>query len=620
MKHLLSSLTLFFFLVAKIYGQDESPNILWITTEDHGPHLGAYGDEYAHTPNIDAFAGHSLRYDVAWSDAPVCAPARTSIITGVYPTSLGAQHMRSEVAYPDFITKYPVLLRQAGYYTTNNYKEDYNLITHQTSDVWDESSPQAHYRNRDEGQPFFAVFNLMESHEGRIWARTELPYHDPAKVPVPPYHPDIPEVRRDWAQYYHSIYRADERVGEILDELEKKGLAEETIVFFYSDHGGGMPRNKRWPYNSGLHVPLIVHIPEKYQHLAPQEYEPGSSTERHVSFVDLAPTLLSLIGVEPPEWMHGSAFMGIYEKDSREYLFGFRGRMGTRYDMVRSVRRDNYIYIRNYNPHLIYGQYEPYMWQMETLRIWENTYQNGELEEPQTYFWESKPAEEFYDLYNDPHEVNNLIDSTEYLHIIEEFQGALREHIMSTRDTGFLHEGEMHWRANEYALTIYEMAKKDEIYPLERIYEFAEIAADRDLSNMPVILNGFDDYDPAIRYWSVMGVLIRGEKAFNEASEQIRFLLNDENPTVKIAAAKTIIEFDEDEQVENAIETLLQLTPPKENGAYISVSSMSALVDVNEIYLDKIKDKIKNIQREDPLAPERHNHYVRSYIDRIIEN
>jgi arylsulfatase A-like enzyme len=251
----------------------DKPNILWLTTEDHGPHLGVYGDPYAHTPAMDSFAEKSLRYNLAWSDAPVCAPARTAIITGVYPTSTGGQHMRSDVLLPDFMKKYPVYLREAGYYTTNNSKTDYNVTGHER--VWDESSGEAHWKNREEGQPFFAIFNFMESHESRIRNRTELPHHDPGLAPVPPYHPDQPEVRRDWAQYYHGVSNADRRIQNKLDELEEAGLADETIVFIYSDHGSGMPRSKRWPNNQGLHVPLLVHIPEKYVILLRMTIYPG---------------------------------------------------------------------------------------------------------------------------------------------------------------------------------------------------------------------------------------------------------------------------------------------------------------------------------------------------------
>jgi len=601
-----------------VYSQDEQdrPNILWLTTEDHGPHLGVYGDKYAHTPAMDAFAEKSLRYNIAWSDAPVCAPARTAIITGVYPTSLGGEHMRSDVTLPEFMKKYPVLLRKAGYYTTNNSKTDYNVTGHET--VWHESSPEAHYRNREEGQPFFAIFNFMESHESRIRNRTELPHHDPDEAPIPPYHPDTPEVRRDWAQYYHSIYEADRRIQEKLDELEAEGLADETIVFIYSDHGSGMPGHKRWPNNQGLHVPLILHVPDKYQHLAPEEYLPGRGSDRPVGFSDLAPTLLSIIGTEPPDWMQGKAFMGLHEDEPRNQLFGFRGRMDERYDFIRSVRNDRYIYIRNYMPHLIYGQYIGYMWITVTTQVWDQMYQAGELEWPQTYFWEPKPEEELYDLKNDPYEVNNLADSDEHRYIKEELQGALRDHMITTRDAGFLHEGEMHRRANEHDLTIYEMAQDDTLYPLERIIDFAEVAATRDMSALSQVLKGIEDDDPAIRYWSVLGVLIRGEEAFSTASEQICVALNDENPIVQVSAAKVLVEFGSAEEKRTAVERLLELAPADKENAFISIAALNILSELDDEYLERIKPDIRDIAVDDPNLPGRPNDYVHRLVSEIL--
>ncbi|HRX79964.1 MAG TPA: sulfatase, partial [Pirellulaceae bacterium] len=233
------------------------PNVLWITSEDNGPHLGCYGDDYATTPNLDALAARGMIYRTCWSNAPVCAPARTTIISGMYPTSLGAEHMRSMTQLPDAFKMYPVYLREAGYYCTNNSKEDYNVKP--TGEVWDDSSGKAHWKKRADGQPFFAIFNHTISHESKLRTRPHKAVHDAAKVRVPAYHPDTPEVRQDWAQYYDRITEMDALAGENLQEIAAAGLADDTIVFYYGDHGSGMPRSKRWPYNSGLQVPLIVY-------------------------------------------------------------------------------------------------------------------------------------------------------------------------------------------------------------------------------------------------------------------------------------------------------------------------------------------------------------------------
>jgi arylsulfatase A-like enzyme len=270
------------------------PNILWITSEDHGPQMGCYGDRFATTPNVDKLAARGMIYTRAWSCAPVCAPARTVLISGMYATSTGSEHMRSLVPYPAARKMYPQLLHEAGYYCSNNAKEDYNLD--KAGKVWDDSSRKAHWKDRKPGQPFFAIFNSEKSHESRIRVRPHTQIHDPAKVRVPAYHPHTPEVRQDWAQYYDVVSEADADAGQRLRELEEAGLAESTIVFYFGDHGSGMPRCKRWPYNSGLHVPLVVYIPEQFKDLRPPEYTPGGKSDRLASFVDFAPTLLSLLG------------------------------------------------------------------------------------------------------------------------------------------------------------------------------------------------------------------------------------------------------------------------------------------------------------------------------------
>ena len=300
--------------------------------------------------------------------------------------------MRSKTRLPAGMKMFPQYLREAGYYCTNNAKEDYNL--EKPGKVWDESSSEAHWKNRQAGQPFFAVFNYTVTHESQIRRRPHTPVHPPEDVRVPAYHPDTIEVRRDWAQYYDKMTEMDAAVGERLRELAEARLAADTIIFYYGDHGPGMPRSKRWPYDSGLRVPLIVHVPEKFRALASFDYGAGETSERLVSFVDLAPTMLSLVGIRPPETLQGHAFMGLYEAPPQPYAFGFRDRMDERYDMVRSVRDARFIYIRNYLPHRIYGQHVSYMFLTPTTAIWKRLYDQGVLEPPRTFFWETKPPEE----------------------------------------------------------------------------------------------------------------------------------------------------------------------------------------------------------------------------------
>jgi len=324
----------------------ELPNILWITSEDNSPFLGCYGDKNATTPNLDQLAREGFRYTNAYANCPVCSPARNTIITGVYAASNGNEQMRSAYRTSELIQSYSALLMEEGYYCTNNVKTDYNTSSIDPAEVWDESSDKAHYKNRPEGKPFFAIFNLMESHESSIFppgamfgrpSERTIPKHNPAAMELPPYHPDIPEMRHDWATYYDKVEIMDKRVGELLRELEALGEADNTIVFYYADHGGVLARSKRYVYESGTRVPFIVRIPEKYKHLFPGE-GPGSEVDRNISFVDLAPTLMSLVGAEIPEYMQGGAFLGTQLSREPEYVHMTRQRMDERIDMASSIR------------------------------------------------------------------------------------------------------------------------------------------------------------------------------------------------------------------------------------------------------------------------------------------
>ncbi|MFG0255668.1 MAG: sulfatase, partial [Rhodopirellula sp. JB053] len=389
--------------------QPPRPNILWLTSEDNGPELGCYGDEYADTPNIDQLASRSLRYRTCWSNAPVCAPARTTIISGMHATSLGGQHMRCSVGLPNDIKVYPLVLRVAGYYCTNHTKTDYNFDPSDQDAGWHESGKKAHWRNRpSEDTPFFSVFNYTISHESKIRNKPHTLVHDPAKANLPKYHPDTPEVRRDWAQYYDRLTEMDAMVGKAIEEINQAGLADSTIIFYYGDHGSGMPRSKRWPFNSGLQVPLLVHVPDAYRDLAPSDYIPGGVSDRLVSFVDFGPTAISLAGTHPPANMQGVPFMGRYAGEPKEYLFGYRGRMDERIDLVRTCTDGRFVYMRHFYPDRPYLKHVGFMFQTPTTRIWKQMYEAGELNDAQSKFWQVKPVEELFDFQNDPDEVDNV--------------------------------------------------------------------------------------------------------------------------------------------------------------------------------------------------------------------
>ena len=569
--------------VAPVFAQPPTdlppPNILWVSSEDNGPHLGAYGDEYATTPNLDALAARGLIYRNAWSTVPVCAPARTTIISGLYPASTGAQHMRSRSRLPDGFRFFPQYLREAGYYVTNNSKEDYNLEKPGGEGaVWHESSRQAHWRNRPEGEPFFAVFNFTVTHESQIRRRPHTRVHDPAGVRVPAYHPDTPEVRQDWAQYYDKLTEMDALVGERLAELEAAGLADDTIVFYWGDHGPGLPRGKRAALQTGLHVPLIVSIPGKYRHLAPAEYVPGGDTDRLVGFIDFAPTMLSLAGIEPPAHFQGRAFLGAHEAEPNEVIFGFSDRMDERYDLVRSVRDKRYLYARNFLIDRPYGQRLSYQMETPTTQVWLRLFQEGKLNEAQARFWREKPSEELYDLENDPDLVNNLAASSAHAAARERLALALRNHLLRIRDLSFLPEGEMHRRATAMGASPRTYGQGG--YQVERVLAAAELASDRsawDDIATDRLKRFLVDPDSAVRAWAAIGLRARGEAAVQASLAELRAALRDASAPVRIHAAEALGRFGEESDREPAVELLLASASIARNDFFDALLALNAL-------------------------------------------
>ena len=592
----------------------ERPNILWLTSEDNGPHLGCYGDAYADTPHIDALAKRSLLYLHCWSNAPVCAPARTTLISGLYPPSTGAEHMRSMTRLPRDFQMYPQILRKAGYYCTNNSKEDYNLK--KNGSVWNDSSRKAHWKNRSPQQPFFAIFNYTTSHESQLRKRPHRPIHDPDKVRVPAYHPDTEEVRRDWAQYYDKITEMDQQVGNALQEIEAAGLTEETIVFYYGDHGSGMPRNKRWPYNSGLHVPLVVHIPQKFRHLAAPDYNVGGRADRLVSFVDFAPTLLSLIGVKPPAHFQGHAFLGPHATAPQLFIYGFRGRMDERTDLVRSVRDHRYVYIRNYMPHRPYGQYLSYMFQTPTTRVWHALFQQNQLTAVQSHFWKPKPTEELYDLQKDPDEVRNLAQSPDHREVLQRLRAAQKQLALQIRDVGFLPEDEVHNRSQDSSP--YEMGHDDTTYPLAAILQMAEHASQIHHSQNQV------DYelqlkakDSAVRYWAAMGLLIQGQKAVQDHEAELQQALHDKSASVRVIAAEALGQYGNDLSSTQALHELVRLANLNNHGLYISIMALNALDHLNA-KAAPVFPQLRDLPQKHPTVPGRLGNYVPRLLERIF--
>lgn len=459
---LVISFSLFFFF--SIQAQTDHPNILWISVEDISTTLAVYGDSSIHTPNIDRLVKEGITYYNAFATVGVCAPSRSSIITGMYPVSIGTHNMRTGPHYayrepeqetyqdyygltdvkgrnvpeyaavpPSYVKVFTEYLRAAGYYTSNNAKTDYQFNSPITA--WDEIGRDATYKNRNLGQPFFAVFNHEITHESRVFMKKEDPMlADKNRVAIPDYFPDIPVVRQDVGRVYSNILELDQQVGEMLDNLEREGLMDNTIIFFWSDHGGPLLRQKRAVGNSGLRVPLLVRFPDGYG--------AGTVVEDIVSLMDLGPTVLSLAGLEPPSYMHGKAFLGEFKTESpHQFAFGSADRFDEAVDMSRSVIDGRYVYIRNFRPELPLIYRNAYREQIDMTKTLIEMDLKGELEGGAAYiFMKTKPLEELYDLQTDPDELKNLANLPDYQGKLKEMRAALSAWQMEIGDLGFVPE------------------------------------------------------------------------------------------------------------------------------------------------------------------------------------
>ena len=510
----------------------DRPNILWISCEDISAHLGCYGDLDATTPTLDQLATEGVRYTHAFTCHGVCAPCRTGIITGMYPIALGANHMRSKVTLPDHVKCFPESLRAAGYFCTNNSKTDYNVHWNQ-SDVWDESSVTAHWKNRaDDDQPFFAVFNLTMTHESKIWPENwarivetlpESERHDPAKVNVPELYPDTPKVRGAIARLHDIISVMDKRVAELLKELDEAGIADDTIVIFWSDHGDGFARSKRWIYDSGTRVPMIVRIPEKHRVMS--QGKPGTVTDQLVNLIDLGPTVLNLAGVPVPDHMHGRAFLGAHLPAPRQYIFGARDRIDERFDMVRSARDRRFRYVRNYMPWLPVLQHVHYSERSVVRQEMRRLLASGELPQRlQHLFSPTRPDQEFYDLENDPYELRNLADDPEYVDDFARLKAACDDWQDTVKDAHMMPESELEHEGKQLPSRWHVFNSADGSARWKQIKMELGI---------PLSTRRADPDDPVVKFWQISRV---GGKPEREV--ELLAALKHNSPAVRIAAAR----------------------------------------------------------------------------------
>lgn len=429
------------------------PNIVWITCEDMSPHLSSFGEKQIETPNLDALANDGVKYTNAYTVAGVCAPSRCGIITAMYPQSIGGNNMRNyqpgrrgqeevtsrvlpsySIVPPSYVKCFSEYLRKEMYYCTNNPKEDYQFEAPVTA--WDESSNKAHWKNRPDGKPFFAVFNLGVTHESQLWLRDSLPLEvEPAKVTVPPYYPDNAETRRAIARQLSNVKEMDRQAGKLIQELKDANLYDNTIIFFYSDHGDGLPFVKREITKRGLHIPLIIKFPN--------QLNAGKIDNRMISAIDFGPTVLSLAGVAIPQYMHGQAFLGEQQKLQRKYVFAARDRMDGEVDRVRSVFDGRYQYLRNYMPEKTFYQNIVYRLQIPMMKKMMELKEASKLSAAQTKWFKTKPVEELYDTENDPYQFNNLAANPAYKNKLKELKEAYDKWMDEVGDVHSLNELEL---------------------------------------------------------------------------------------------------------------------------------------------------------------------------------
>lgn len=596
------------------------PNILWIVAEDMSPTTGSYGDLNAVTPNLDAFAETGVIYRTAWATAPVCSAARTSLITGMYAHSLGAHHHRPTVSFsaPSFLEFFPKTLRDAGYYTSNTAvrtqrnangtahvswgsgKLDYNL---NVPDIgWVDNSAFATWRGRGSGQPFFSVINIEDTHESRL--RMEPPdnykVHDPDQLVLPNVHPDTVEVREDWARHYDWQYAVDARFGQILEMLEQDGLLDDTIIFFYGDHGSSMPGFKRFVGSRGQRVPFLLRIPDKFSHLRPPDYEEGNTAERLVSFVDFAPTLLSFLGEPIPGWMQGKAFAGPLASEPRDHLFGFIGRIDERTWWSRSVSDGRYVLIRNYRidqPHGFYSQYVvgiPSHRNTITASVWMDRFNLGPITDEASQYWTAQGAFELYDLLNDPWEVNNLAEDPDYDQILTSLHDVLIEWQKEVVDGGMIPEGWLIELALEHSLTPYEVLSDPQLYPFSELSHYANLVSTQSASGSHGVLEALQSDVELIQFWGLWGALMNGRPSVQALIPQIVDLTNSDNHFIQVAANQALATHGNQEQRQESTEWLFRQSSFEEFGGtnLATGTSSDALNELKVLFAMEALDQL----------------------------
>mgnify|MGYP001300331263 CR=1 FL=1 len=518
----------------------KGPNVVFLVSEDNSIHyLKHYGAEFGSMPNIEKMAEEGLTFNHAFSNAPVCSVARSTLATGILAPRGGFQYHRKS-ALAKGVKPWTALLRKAGYYCVNNSKTDYNFATAK-GEAWNESSRKASWRKRpDKNAPFFYMQSFGTCHESSLHFSTKLMQSEKTKTPVDrvnlhPYHPDTPTFRYTHARYFDRMTVVDAQMGAVLEKLKADGLLEDTFVFYFGDHGGVLPRGKGYAYESGLHVPLVVRIPENFKHLV--DHARGTRTDGFVSFIDFGPTVLNLAGLSVPEEMDGSAFLGTgtTEKElaSRDEAFGYADRFDEKYDLVRTIRKGKWEYVRNYQGFYPDGLQNNYRYRMLAFAEWRALYKAGKLNAAQSQFFESRPAEQLFDLSKDPHEVNDLSQSPAHREVLLDMRQRMTAKVKRINDLSFFPESHMVAHALEDGVA-FGRKHAQEIGELVDIADLSLISfpkAERQLSA------SMRSDNPWKRYWGCISATMHGESA-KPLVPLAKKLLEDKNLMVRVRAAE----------------------------------------------------------------------------------
>ncbi len=495
----------------------ERPNFVFLISEDNSKHFMKLFDENGpSTPNIEKLAQHGLIFDRAFSNAPVCSVARSTLVTSCYAPRIGTQFHRKEriVTLPEGLRMFPAYLRDAGYYTTNNKKEDYNAI--KTKDVWDESSGKADWHQRGPGQSFFhqqSSYNITHESKLHFPAKTmETPTEtDPASVVLAPIHPDTPTFRFTYARYHDLVQQMDRQIGEMVDQLTKEGLLEDTFIFYFGDHGGVLPGSKGYIWERGLHVPMVVRVPENWKHLVDAKL--GTRVRGFVNFIDMGPTLLNLAGLEAPKGFDGRPFLGkgvtLDEVNSRDETFGHADRFDEKYDLLRTLRKGDLKYMRSYQPFNFDGLQNDYRYKMLAFEEWRDLYKAGKLNDVQSQFFESRPAEALYDLESDPEETRNLAGDPKYAAALAEMRKRLADRVKALPDLSFFPESFLVDEGFDNPVAFGQAHKRE----IAQLVDVADLSLVPFADAKPRIQQALGSENPWQRYWGLIVCSSHGKAA-----------------------------------------------------------------------------------------------------------